>query len=61
MFSRQFTVYHLNPNYVYKVIHLMTRLGWFVDGSIETGLLTVNIPLNDRPFWDMVYSYLIDI
>lgn len=39
----------------------MQRLGWFVDGSTETGLLTVNILLDDMPLWDMVYSYMIDI
>ena len=61
MFSRQFTVNHLDPDYIYEVICLMTRLGWFVDGPTETGLLTVNIPLDDIPLWDMVYSYLIDI
>lgn len=61
MFSRQFSVNHLDPDYVYEVIRLMRRLGWFVDESTETGLLTVNILLTDMPLWDMVYSYLIDI
>ena len=56
MFSRQFTVNHLDPDYIYEVIRLMTRLGWFVDGPTETGLLTVNILLDDMPLWDMVYS-----
>lgn len=61
MFSRQFTTNHLDPDYIYEVIHLMQRLGWFVDGPTETGLLTVNILLDDMPLWDMVYSYMIDI
>lgn len=61
MFSRQFTVNHLDPDYVYEVIRLMARLGWFVDGPTETGLLTVNILLDDMPLWDMVYDFLIDI
>ncbi len=61
MFSRQFTTNHLDPDYVYEVIRLMQRLGWFVDGPTKTGLLTVNILLDDMPLWDMVYSYLIDI
>lgn len=61
MFSRQFTTNHLDTDYVYEVIRLMQRLGWFVDGPTETGLLTVNILLDDMPLWDIVYSYLIDI
>lgn len=61
MFSRQFSVNHLDPDYVYEVIWLMRRLGWFVDEPTETGLLTVNILLTDMPLWDMVYDFLIDI
>lgn len=61
MFSRQFTVNHLDPDFIYEVIHLMTRLGWFVDGPTETGLVTVNILLNDMPLWDMIYDFLMDI
>ena len=61
MFSRQFTVNHLDPDYIYEVIQLMTRLGWFVDGPTETGLVTVNILLTDMSLWDMIYDFLIDI
>lgn len=61
MFSRQFSVNHLDPDYIYEVICLMRRLGWFVDGPTATGLLTVNILLADMSLWDMVYINLIDI